>query len=55
MQVSAVATHDVNVIHPDATLQKADPSMDVLDIRPPPVSAGRQGNGILTERRCSAV
>lgn len=50
MQLSDVMTRDVEVIHPDATLQEAAARMDVLDIGPLPVSDGGQLVGILTDR-----
>jgi CBS domain-containing protein len=50
MQLKEIMTRDVEVIHPDATLQQAAEKMDVLDVGPLPVCDGTRLVGLLTDR-----
>ena len=50
MQLKDVMTRNVEVVHPDATLQEAAAKMDALDVGPLPVSDGTQVLGVLTDR-----
>ena len=50
MQLKDVMTRNVEVVHPDATLQEAAAKMDSLDVGPLPVSDGTQVVGVLTDR-----
>jgi len=50
MQIKDVMTRDVEVIHPDATLQEAARKMQALDVGPLPVCDGERVVGMLTDR-----
>jgi CBS domain-containing protein len=50
MQLKDVMTRDVEVIHPDATLQEAARKMKALDVGPLPVCDGERVVGMLTDR-----
>ncbi len=50
MQIKDVMTRDVEVVHPDATLQEAARMMKALDVGPLPVCDGEQVVGMLTDR-----
>src|SRR3712207_146292 len=50
MQVREVMTRDVEVVHPDATLQEAARKMDALDVGPLPVCDGDRLVGMITDR-----
>ncbi len=50
MQLRDVMTRDVEVIHPDATLQEAARKMQALDVGPLPVCDGERVVGMLTDR-----
>jgi CBS domain-containing protein len=50
MLVKEAMTRDVEVIHPDATLQEAAEKMRTLDIGPLPVCEGDRVVGMLTDR-----
>ncbi len=50
MQLKDVMTRDVEVVHPDATLQEAARMMKALDVGPLPVCDGEQVVGMLTDR-----
>src|SRR5918997_595868 len=50
MQLKDVMTRDVEVIHPDATLQEAARMMKALDVGPLPVCDGERVVGMLTDR-----
>lgn len=50
MQLKDVMTRDVEVIHPDATLQEAAQMMKALDVGPLPVCDGARVVGMLTDR-----
>jgi len=50
MQLREIMTHEVEVIHPDATLQTAAQKMNASNISVLPVCNGQQLVGILTER-----
>src|SRR5262245_1399727 len=50
MQVKDIMTRDVEVIHPDSTLEEAAQKMKALDIGPLPVCEHERLVGILTDR-----
>src|SRR4051812_22201343 len=50
MQLKAIMTRDVEVIHPDATLDEAATKMDALNIGPLPVRDGQRLVGVVTDR-----
>jgi CBS domain-containing protein len=50
MQLKEVMTRDVEVIHPEATLQEAAEKMDALNVGPLPVCDGTRLVGMLTDR-----
>jgi len=50
MQLREIMTHEVEVIHPDATLQEAAQKMKGLDVGPLPVCTGKRLEGMLTDR-----
>jgi CBS domain-containing protein len=50
MQLREIMTHEVEVIHPDATLEAASQKMSASNIIVLPVCDGEQLVGILTER-----
>ena len=50
MQLREVMTRDVEVIHPDATLEEAAKRMDALNVGPLPVCDGERLVGMLTDR-----
>ena len=50
MQLKEVMTPNVEVIHPNATLQEAAQKMKGLDVGPLPVCDGEQLVGMLTDR-----
>lgn len=50
MQLKQVMTPDVEVVHPDATLQEAAVKMKSLDVGPLPVSDGGKVVGMITDR-----
>ncbi len=50
MQLKDVMTRDVEVVHPDATLQEAARMMKALDVGPLPVCDGERVVGMLTDR-----
>ena len=50
MQLREIMTHEVEVIHPDATLEAASQKMIASNISALPVYDGQQLVGILTER-----
>ena len=50
MQLKDVMTRDVEVVHPDATLQEAARMMRALDVGPLPVCDGERVVGMLTDR-----
>jgi CBS domain-containing protein len=50
MRLKDMMTCDVEVIHPDATLQEAAQKMKGLDVGPLPVCDGERLVGMLTDR-----
>jgi CBS domain-containing protein len=50
MQLNEVMTRDVEVIHPNATLEEAAERMDALNVGPLPVCDGDRLVGMLTDR-----
>ncbi len=50
MQLKDVMTRDVEVVHPNATLEEAAAKMDSLDIGPLPVCDGNRLVGMVTDR-----
>jgi CBS domain-containing protein/sporulation protein YlmC with PRC-barrel domain len=50
MQVKEIMTHQVEVVHPEATLWEAAQKMAALDIGPLPVCKGDELVGMLTDR-----
>jgi len=50
MQLKEMMTPNVEVIHPDATLQEAAQKMKGLDVGPLPVCTGKRLEGMLTDR-----
>lgn len=50
MQVREVMTRDVEVIHPDATVEEAAERMEALNIGPLPVCDGQRLVGMITDR-----
>ena len=50
MQLKDIMTREVQVIHPDATLQEAAEKMRDLDVGPLPVCDGDRLQGMLTDR-----
>jgi CBS domain-containing protein len=50
MQLKDVMTRDVEVIHPNATLEEAAAKMDALNVGPLPVCDGDRLVGMLTDR-----
>ena len=50
MQLKEIMTRDVEVVHPDATLQEAARKMRDLDVGPIPVSDGTRLQGMVTDR-----
>src|SRR5438093_1051691 len=50
MQLKDIMTRDVEVIHPEATVQEAAEKMQKLDVGPLPVCDGKRLVGILTDR-----
>jgi CBS domain-containing protein len=50
MQLKDVMTHEVEVIHPDATLAEAAQKMKELNVGPLPVCDGEHVVGMLTDR-----
>jgi CBS domain-containing protein len=50
MQLKDIMTRDVEVIHPDATIQEAARQMRGLDLGPLPVCDGDRLVGMLTDR-----
>ena len=50
MQVKEVMTPNVEVIHPDSTLQDAAEKMKTLDVGPLPVCEGDRVVGMITDR-----
>jgi CBS domain-containing protein len=50
MQLREIMTHEVEVIHPDATLEAASQKMSESNTSALPVYDGQQLVGILTER-----
>jgi CBS domain-containing protein len=50
MQVKEIMTAQVEVVHPDATLQEAARKMRELDVGPLPVCDGERLVGMLTDR-----
>ena len=50
MQLKDVMTRDVEVVHPNATLEEAAAKMDSLDVGPLPVCDGNRLVGMVTDR-----
>ncbi|HXG21648.1 MAG TPA: CBS domain-containing protein [Methylomirabilota bacterium] len=50
MKVRDIMTSQVEIIHPDVTLQEAATKMSQLDVEPLPVCDGEQLIGMLTDR-----
>jgi len=50
MQVKEIMTHQVEVVHPEATLREAAQKMAALDVGPLPVCNGDELVGMLTDR-----
>ncbi len=50
MQLKEIMTPNVEVIHPDASLQEAAQKMKGLDVGPLPVCTGERLEGMLTDR-----
>jgi CBS domain-containing protein len=50
MQLRDVMTRDVEVIHPDATVEEAAEKMEALNVGPLPVCDGRRLVGMITDR-----
>ncbi|HEX3245024.1 MAG TPA: CBS domain-containing protein [Chloroflexota bacterium] len=50
MQLKEIMTRNVEVIHPNATLEEAAAKMDDLNVGPLPVCDGRRLVGIVTDR-----
>jgi CBS domain-containing protein len=50
MQLKDVMTRDVEVVHPNATLQDAAAKMDTLNVGPLPVCDGNRVVGMVTDR-----
>ena len=50
MQLHEIMTRDVEVIHPDTTVQQAARKMDELNVGPLPVCDGERLVGMLTDR-----
>ena len=50
MQLRDVMTRDVEVVHPDATVEEAAEKMEALNVGPLPVCDGRRLVGMITDR-----
>ena len=50
MQLRDVMTRDVEVIHPDATVEEAAEKMEALNVGPLPVCDGQRLVGMITDR-----
>jgi CBS domain-containing protein len=50
MQLKDVMTRDIEVIHPNATIEEAAAKMDMLDVGPLPVCDGNRLVGMVTDR-----
>jgi len=50
MQLKDVMTRDIEVVHPNATLEEAAAKMDTLDVGPLPVCDGNRLVGMVTDR-----